>query len=210
MVGYHDATSADDAAIQAAGGYWIIKNSWGPAGGITAAMASSPTTSIDMRADFYTGPAYYTGAMATATWQGSGGIWAAGGSNWTSSGSAYTWVNQETAAVFNASANNNITISGPAIAHALTFNTGATGYTFLRRHAHGHRRRHHGQRERHDQFARHDRRPADLDHGRRQDAHRQRQREHDHQHADRGRGRRHDDQRRHRRRRARCWASAAG
>ena len=80
--------------------------------------------------DFVTGPAYYTGAMATATWQGSSGTWSAGTANWTSSGSAYSWVNQETAAVFNNSSSNNITLSGPVIAHAMTFNPGATGYVF--------------------------------------------------------------------------------
>ena len=128
LVGYHDATSADDAAIQAAGGYWIIKNSWGTGWGSYGGYGFVPYNLVNT-ADFYTGPAYYTGTMATATWQGSG-AWTLGGSNWTSGGSAYSWVNQETAAVFNASPNNNITISGPAIAHGLTFNSGDTGYVF--------------------------------------------------------------------------------
>jgi autotransporter-associated beta strand protein len=126
VVGWHDATSTDDAAIQAAGGYWIIKNSWGNWG--NNGYGFVPFNLVNS-ADFYTGPAYYTGAMATAVWQGNG-TWAAGSSNWSSSGSAYSWVNQETAAVFNASANNNVTISGPAIAHSLTFNARATGYVF--------------------------------------------------------------------------------
>ena len=128
VVGYHDATTADDAAIKAAGGYWIIKNSWGNWWNYGGYCFVPYNLITDI--SFYTGPAYYTGALATATWQGSSGTWAAGGTNWTSSGSAYSWANQETAAVFNASANNAITISGPAIAHALVFNTGATGYSF--------------------------------------------------------------------------------
>ena len=128
VVGFHDATSADDAAIRSAGGYWIVKNSWdnywcnGGYGFVPYNLVNS--------AEFYTGPAYYTGAMATATWQGSGNAWAAGSNNWSSNGSAYSWVNQETTAVFNASPNNNVAISGPAIAHGLTISSGATGYTF--------------------------------------------------------------------------------
>ena len=76
-------------------------------------------------------PTYYNGSLATATWQGAGSVWAAGSNNWTmSGGSAYTWVNQETAATFNAGGNNNVTISGPAIAHSLTFSPSAIGYVF--------------------------------------------------------------------------------
>ena len=127
VVGYHDATSADDAAIHAAGGYWIIKNSWGT-GFCDSGYGFVPYNLINDIC-FSTGPAYFTGALATATWQGPG-TWATGGSNWTSGGSACSWGNQETAAVFNASANSTITISGPAIAHSLIFNSGATGYTF--------------------------------------------------------------------------------
>ncbi len=129
VVGYHDATGADDAAIQAAGGYWIIKNSWSSGWWNYGGYGFVPYNLIN-DISFYTGPAYYTGALATATWQGSGGTWAAGGTSWTSSGSAYSWANQETAAVFSTSAAKGITISGPAIAHSLTFNSGATGYSF--------------------------------------------------------------------------------
>ena len=54
-----------------------------------------------------------------------------GTSNWTSGGGAHTWANsQEAAAIFNASPNNQITISGTVVAYGLTFNSGATGYTF--------------------------------------------------------------------------------
>lgn len=126
LVGYHDAVAGDDPAVVAAGGFWILKNSWGGANYSMQLYGYVEQFGGPVAA----GPSYYTGAMATATWQGSGGVWAAGASNWTSSSGAYTWVNQETAAIFNAGANNAVTLNGPAIAHALTFNAGATGYNF--------------------------------------------------------------------------------
>ncbi len=129
VVGWHDATSADDAAIQAAGGYWIVKNQWGTGWGNYGGYGFIPYN-LASSADFYTGAAYYTSALATASWQGTSATWSAGTNNWTSGGSSYTWVNQETAAVFNASANNHVTISETAIAHSLTINPGATGYVF--------------------------------------------------------------------------------
>jgi fibronectin-binding autotransporter adhesin len=129
VVGWHDATSADAPQIQSDGGYWIIKNQWSTGWGSYGGYSFIPY-GFGGSITAYTGPAYFTGALATATWQGSGSVWASGSNNWTSGGSAYPWVNQETAAIFNASSNNHINISGPAIAHSLTFNPGATGYIF--------------------------------------------------------------------------------
>ena len=97
---------------------------------------------------YYTGPMYhtgpwdatgvdYTGTAATNTWKGTtSAVWdttSATSGNWSnnSTGGTFTWVNQELQAVFdNTGSNRAITISGVAIAHGLTFNAGATGYSF--------------------------------------------------------------------------------
>ena len=147
VVGFHDDVNAPG------GGYWVLKNSYGDTWngdgyGKIAYAAILPGGAYYN--DGITGPVYYTGAMATATWQSAtaaeSNVWAAGdNTNWISGGSAHTWVNQETAAVFNANANNQIAINGTAIAHSLAFNAGATGYVLLRRFRDRHRRRHCGQ-----------------------------------------------------------------
>ncbi len=69
----------DDASIPT-GGYWIIKNSWGYSNNNLTDYGNNgyyliPYGSLEIHNDIsaITGPVYYTGAMATATWNGGGG-----------------------------------------------------------------------------------------------------------------------------------------
>jgi autotransporter-associated beta strand protein len=125
LVGY-----CDDPAVPS-GGYWIIKNSWGYSDTTITDYGNNgydliPYGNIEVHNDISSinGPVYYTGAMATATWNGGAGTWISGGTNWSSS---YAWQNQETAATF-AGTGGAVTISGPVIAHSMTINS--SGYTF--------------------------------------------------------------------------------
>jgi autotransporter-associated beta strand protein len=127
LVGYYDDPTCPT------GGYWVIKNSWGASGdnGFYYVPFSS---SLEGCNHLYaiTGSAYYTGAMASATWKGGSNTWSSQGTNWTnnSGGATYSWENKETNATFNVSAGTAVTVSGKVIAHGLTFSSGATGYSF--------------------------------------------------------------------------------
>jgi autotransporter-associated beta strand protein len=136
------------------GGYWTIKNSWG--GDDVTGYYYIPYGNIEIHNDvsaitggvYYTGPMYHTGPWdasgvdhtgtdATITWKGTtSGTWNTSSStngNWSNNGNgqAFTWVNQELQAVFdNTGTNRSITLDGTVIAHGLTINSGATGYSF--------------------------------------------------------------------------------
>ncbi|HLA85288.1 MAG TPA: autotransporter-associated beta strand repeat-containing protein [Thermoguttaceae bacterium] len=153
IVGFHDNLPGESAP---GGGYWIIKNSWGtgfnPSGPGTiqdgygaVAYATRPSYDEPTIWNLYTknydigginGLVYYTGAMATVTWNGGSGAWTSGGNTWSGTdqyGTAlptYAWQNRETTAIFGASADTTVSLSGTVIAHGLTINSGATGYVF--------------------------------------------------------------------------------
>ena len=148
IVGFHDNVGSENAP---GGGYWIVKNSWGSwwngdgtgTGYGEIAYASDPGYSDWSWLGIYNnnvtginGQVYFTGAMATVTWNGGSGVWSLGGNSWSgtdmygNSLPSYAWDNSEAAATFNASSNTNVTISGPVVAHAVTISSGATGYVF--------------------------------------------------------------------------------
>jgi autotransporter-associated beta strand protein len=131
LVGWVDDTSGYlPGGLQ---GYWIIKNSWSTGEGVVG-YDVVPFGAIEQKrkSDEETGPVYYTGAMMSTTWTGNG----SGGPIWTAAtqpdyrnwANGLAWVNQETAATFDATATNRtISIANTVIAHQLTFN--ASGYT---------------------------------------------------------------------------------
>jgi autotransporter-associated beta strand protein len=122
LVGYHD-----DASVPS-GGYWVIKNSWSDGWG-TGGYGFVPYGDLENhnRTEVINGATYYSGSTATATWNGGAGTWTVGGTNWNSA--AYAWENKETSATFGGTGGA-VTISGTAIAHGLTINSGSTGYSF--------------------------------------------------------------------------------
>ena len=149
LVGYYD-----DPTVPT-GGYWVIKNSWSTGWGNNGfgyvpygALELTGNMEVSTGPVYFTGPMYhtgpwgaagtdYTGTAATNTWKGTtNGTWdttAGTSNNWSnnSTHTSFTWVNQELQAVFdNTASNRAITVGGTVIAHGLTFNTGATGYSF--------------------------------------------------------------------------------
>ena len=123
----------DDASLPS-NGYWIIKNSWGTGGGDGTGYYDVPYGDLELHGDIVAinTPVYYTGAMKSVTWTGTGSVgpyWTtaiqSGYRNW-SGGMA--WGNQETWATFDdSSSNRTISIISTVIAHQLTFGTVTTG-----------------------------------------------------------------------------------
>ncbi|MDZ7617681.1 MAG: autotransporter-associated beta strand repeat-containing protein, partial [Patescibacteria group bacterium] len=122
----------DDAAVPG-GGYFWIKNSWG---GSSYDKMSYETVAKGRSTNLLTGPAYLTAPLGTATWQGGEGTWSTTNSasyrKWTKDAGGVAWTNGEDFAVFN-SPGGSITVgnsTGNISTHGMTFQAGATGYSF--------------------------------------------------------------------------------
>ncbi|MGD0381976.1 MAG: autotransporter-associated beta strand repeat-containing protein [Thermoguttaceae bacterium] len=140
MVGY-----VDDQSV-AGGGYFIVKNSWGSGWNWSTNTDSgygklTYSTVVNNRQMFpITSGAYFNGATSTVNWdtstasgyQAGGGTWSTSNSYWSSSGTSLSsWANGECAAVFSSGGGTyTINVGYDVSAHSITFNTGASGYTF--------------------------------------------------------------------------------
>jgi autotransporter-associated beta strand protein len=133
LVGYCDCPTSGAGSLSC-GGYWVIKNSWGTGEGVDG-YDLVPYGDIEAKARAHeeNGSVWYTGAMKSVTWTGtglSGPIWTtAPQAGYRNFSDGLAWVNEETAATFdNTSPGSSHTISivNQVIAHQLTFTSGAS------------------------------------------------------------------------------------
>ncbi len=133
LVGYQD-----DASLTA-GGYWIIKDSFGTdwegipgSPGYTAALYG---TLVPNRTCAVTGVAYFTGPLGARTWdtsdaagcQGGSGTWSTSAAGWDGGRYRIAWHNGEDTATFGASNGAAVvTLDGRVSTYCLTFQTGGS------------------------------------------------------------------------------------
>jgi fibronectin-binding autotransporter adhesin len=141
--GYHEVviTGFHDDESLSGGDYFIVKNSWSNTwNGDGYAKILYSTLAYNRDLCMITSGAYFTKALQTVTWdtstssgyQPGGGTWSTSGTSWSADGATLsTWRNGEDAAVFEGGGETyTVDVDYNVSAHAVTFNSGASGYSF--------------------------------------------------------------------------------